>query len=230
MATITTFYLHSAQVSYTAPQPSGFLGAWDQTATAGAVLGQAMDGNSGSAQTAINPTWASALPRNTTQSMGHLQCISQFLAPQTIAAANWTVGFGAALTNAASSHTWSGFVFIGLVNGATGALRTTILATTAAGATARTTAAERSCYATTLAGSAATASAGDYLVVEIGLQVHSTSVASFTPSSDTYQDGTIAITSDSTTITSAQSFVTAPQAIVLNDYFPFKQYNFYQEW
>lgn len=230
MASLTTFYFHVNKQSYSAPAPSGFLGTWDQIPSAGGVLGKALDGVAGTAQTTVNPTWASSLSRGTVNSCAHLQCLSQFLAPQTISVGNWTIGFSGQLVNAAASHSWGGSAFIGLVNGTTGALRTTILATSAVGSTGRTSSSELTCYATTLAGSSATVSAGDYLVVELGIRVSSSSIAAFTPNSDTYQSGTGSITSDAASTSNAQSFIMAPQALVLNDFYPFKRYYFFSEW
>jgi hypothetical protein len=206
----TTLYLRRDE---SAPSgltlPSGYQGAWDFTYAPDAGAGaKALDSSPGAAQSGAIPSWGSQ--GLTTKGYGHAQFLSSPLSAQTISAGNWTVAFAALLNNANASFTWAPFVGIYLMNGATGAVRSTIfaLAQLTGSAAGRSGTGELTGYSTTCSGSSVVASSGDYIAVEIGISVHNVGGASV-PNTEAFSSGTVAISSDNVAASNAQSFVTA---------------------
>jgi hypothetical protein len=144
------------------------------------------------------------------------QCVSPLLAAQSISAANWAIGFAAQYASAAANKTWNGWAALYLVNGSTGAIRTTIFGVTAIGSTARTATTYTTCYNASVAGSSATASDGDYLVLELGVQIDNTSGSTLSNQAATvrYANSTT-ISSDAATNTTPKSFLNAPAALTI---------------
>jgi hypothetical protein len=225
----TTLY---ARIGEAAPGgitlPAGFLGAWNQSdATHAGVSAKTLDVNAGSLQQSTTKTWTS-VNNNSSQSLGHCQFASSPLAAQTISAGNWTVGFAALLSNATGTliNGWfyTPYIALYLVNGATGAIRTTIFALGAptGAATSLFNTTEFTAYSTTCSGSSATATAGDYLVLELGILAQTVIHGAFTPATNLFADGTTVINTDDAATSDAKSFITAPvnltfQATIIED-------------
>ena len=91
-----------------------------------------------------------------------------------ITASYWTLSF-AALVSGGSGTTWYGYATVYLMNGSTNQVRTTILAGQVVGGSKSTLNSELTCFSSTLAAAAATVTAGDYLLIELGVQVTTTS-------------------------------------------------------
>jgi hypothetical protein len=143
------------------------------------------------------------------------QHASMPLSAQTIAAGNWTVGFvGRYQYFASATKVWKGWAALYLVNGLTGAIRTTIFAVSDIGSTGRTGIAALTCYAASVAGASAVVTAGDYLVLEWGVTATNNSGATASNQIVSGAYGSVtAITSDAATNFSPRSFITAPSAI-----------------
>ena len=214
-STIQKMYLRQGTAATVSPLPSGFLATWGQSGTLKGASAQTLSATAGSAQTAVTPTWA-ALAKGVTTTLGHVQLLSPALAAQSVSAASWTLAYAAAMTNAVSGFSWSGEAALYLVNGATGAARTTIVALGAVGTTGRIVTTEETVYTAALSGAAFTVSDGDYLALEIGIAALTPSGGGAkTPTTDTYADGTTAITADAASASSAESLLTAPVALTL---------------
>jgi hypothetical protein len=190
--------------------PAGFLGAWAFTSQPMHKLGLV----SGNVQVGNSPVWG-AIAHGGAGNYGYGQFCSIALQAQTVLAGNWLVGFAADVTNAAANLNWTPFLSLYLVNGSTGAIRTTIFALAAlTGAAAnRTTTSELTCYGT-IAGAGFTASLGDYLVLELGLRLANTNISgTWIPTSDLYTSGTSLISADNVAASSALSQLFPPQPL-----------------
>ena len=132
---------------------------------------------------------------------------------QTIAAGNWIVGFNGILSNASASRTWGGYGTLVVVNGATGGLRGTIFSDQQIGAQGRTATARQTIYAS-IAGSSVVCQNGDYLLLEIGTRIVSTTTsASSSPTLLT--NGTTDFVTDAVTNTSPANYLTAPAELMV---------------
>lgn len=195
--------------------PAGYGASWNQTdSTQGGSSCKTLSTTSQSSQQAATKSNWSAILHGTNSNLGCIQFASSKLAAQTISSGTWTMGFAMALTNASSNFIWKGVSFIGLVNGTTGNLRSTIFALAVLGSTGRSSTSELTVFSSALSGSSATVTAGDFLIWEFGLNASDTSISgSDTPSTDAYYNGSTAISSDDASTSSAQSFITCPQTL-----------------
>ncbi len=212
MATTTTFYLRlETAADATQTHPSGFLGAWDFTdgTDAGANIKYANPTTAGSSQQNITKgNWASQNGGN--KFYGMAQFATDKLTAQTVGSGNWTVGV--ANSGTLGPYNYDCYVGIYLVNGSTGAIRTTVAASVLVGSSGKgggtselTTKGNVSC-------SSFTSTAGDYLVFEFGEKLNGTG-GSFSPSTALYTSGTTTISGDNVPTSDAKSFVTAPVSI-----------------
>jgi hypothetical protein len=211
----TTFYTRLGENASSTPTPAigqlpaDYFSAYDQGESPFASAAAYLDPNSGSASTSTAAGW-SATPNSTTQHLALAQFCSAPLSAQTISAGNWTVGLDIQDTSAAATFQITGEVAIYVANGATGALRGTVLARTTLGAANRTSTSEVTYYSTTLSGGTVVVSDGDYLVIEALLKVVNSSGGNVTSAATLFSDGTNPITSDNTTGGHRQCFCTAP--------------------
>lgn len=204
----TTLYLKN-NASPQANKPAGFLGAWGTVAGSG-QRDQSLEAANGTASVnfTVNTTGA-----HTAKDYGIGTFHTPALAAQTIAAGNWTIGLTGQYGLAGSGRSWTPRMSLYLVDGSNGTLRSTIFAIGNIGATARTATALRTGYDTAIAGSAATVTAGDYLVLEIGLSIVSTGDG--TPRTLTMRfANSTAITSDNVANTTPMAFLTAPASVL----------------
>jgi hypothetical protein len=168
VATFTTLYLFNASPGVV---PNANLSAADYKATnsdgSNAKNLQTTAGTGGAFSANVTLTTIA----NATSKRGMVaQHASMPLSAQTIAAGNWTVGFvGRYQYFASATKVWKGWAALYLVNGLTGAIRTTIFAVSDIGSTGRTGIAALTCYAASVAGASAVVTAGDYLVLEWGV-------------------------------------------------------------
>lgn len=188
-------------------KPSGQLGIWDYARAAGigsnaeslvpvgnnANISRTVTGNAGSGSTP-----KSYLP-------------SQFLSPalkrQKIEAGNWELGDSISVT-VGSFDTKQAQAGLYLVNGATGAIRSTIFSQQNFG-TAQTTAGYIAALSTTIAGSAAYCEDGDYLCLELGVEIVRTAVTASVTSAIRFGNST-AVTTDNTALTTPRSYLKSP--------------------
>jgi hypothetical protein len=197
--------------------PADYLAAWNQK-NAGKAGGSAvlLDVTAGSSQVAVTPTW-STVANNVNSNLGHAQYCSAALAANSYSAGTWTFAFAGDQTNSTGSRVWRPYIALYLANGSTGAIRTTIFAIGGLGAGGRTSTTEKTGWDNTISGGAFTATAGDYLVLELGIRVGNTSGSGYVPATDVYDSGTTSIGSDNAATTDALSSITAPAAIVLQN-------------
>lgn len=218
MATIQTFYLHiNGTPSSGLVRPSGYFGSsfWDQSNAKSGASAASMDGSAGSAQVSIAKSNWSAIAAAGTQNLVFAQFLSPALAGQSVGAASWTFAWAYTVSNASGMLQWSPYCGLYLVNGATGANRTTILSPTNPSSNwYRTSTGETSCYVS-YGCSAFSPVAGDYLALEVAVQCKNTSASSWTPNTTLYADGTTALTVDNVGCADARSLITAPVALTL---------------
>ncbi len=213
----TVLYLRSGEpaIHYANPGiktlPAAFLGSWSQTnAALGGSACAFLDPLPGAAQNDVAPTWAAI--GGGTQRLGHVQYASSPLAGnQTINPGQWLLTFAGDVTNASASEVWAGMAALYLVNGSTGAIRTVIFGLTTIGSAGRLNTTETTCLASVL-GAGATVTAGDYLVLEMGLRI--TALSQHTPTTDVYDNGVTPIIADGVAASSAQSALIAPQTLL----------------
>lgn len=136
---------------------------------------------------------------------GVAQFLSPPLAAQTISAQTWTVG--CAWSHLAVSNYYPFFSLV-LVNGSTGAARTTLFSLVFI--SVRTPSGEETAWSSSAAaGSSAVVTPGDYLSYELGVEeVVSTNAVTL------YTDGTTPITADQVATADAQSFVSCAQSLL----------------
>jgi hypothetical protein len=212
----TTLYLRSGETASATANPalgtlpSGYLAAWDQSISGNAGSGAVfLDSNSASSQLSFTKTWSS-IAKGATNSLGHAQYCSNALTAQTITSGNWTIAFASDFNTTGLSV--NAYASLYLVNGSTGAIRTTIFALaqlTGSGALS-SGGGEKTNWSSTCSGSSATATDGDYLVLEIGLSCHNGSNGALTPSTHCYDSGATAITTDQASTSDAKSSLGAP--------------------
>lgn len=219
--TASTLYFHLT--STTAPSgltlPSGALSTW--TSTTGSNVGASAGDLS---FVPMTTSGAAVSLAGAAQSVsGNTSLVAQMVScpldtQAQIAAANWTVGF-AITSTATTSHLGVASAF--LVNGSTGAIRTTIFggATPATiGATGKTVTAGRTCWSNTVAGAAFTPQQGDYIVVEIGVKANAAGAQTMSLQTSSFT----AVVADNASNTTPQSFVTCPTPLIFSG-----QYLFY---
>lgn len=213
MTSVQTFYLRDVPADVGGGTlPSGLLSTWE--ASTGAQFGasaRSLRDSSGAATSTYSET-AGSIGLSDPCDQAALQAISAPLAAQSIGAGDWTVAFSARWAASGSGYGWRGRAALHLVNGSTGAIRTTIFALQTIGGDKTNITAYRTAYSTTVAGSAATVTAGDYLALEIGVQTYTT-VGSGFPDIDVRVGNTTAISSDNASNSTPQSFISAPAAL-----------------
>lgn len=189
-----------------------FLGGWNQTAP-GYRLQQTLSliaPSAGTVQSA-STSYPTSLPAtNTTTALAIF--VSPYLNAGTVSAGNWTIGFAISAANTASA-TMKGFANVLLINGSTGAIRTTIIGTNAVGASRNCDGTEKTCWSNVVAGASFTSVAGDWIQIELGVDI--TFSGSAPTSASVYWNGATAITADSATTADARAFVTAPGSFTL---------------
>lgn len=201
---LQTFYLHVNWLAVTPTLPTGWLSTFTggNNTQAGSSV-QLMDGYVGTGSFSNNYS-----PTADTSSHGLIQFQSPPLKAGSISAANWTVAL-ATQSNVATTHQI--LVAIYLVNGGTGAIRTTIKALGQVGANHAATTI-LAAYSTTVAGSAATITAGDYIVVEVGFQYTSLPTA---PNMTVYAEGTTLFSTDNAVVANPRALITAPAPLAI---------------
>ena len=186
------------------PLPSGYLGGWVATGNlsfAGANA-RALDTVAGSGQ--LSSTVSGVVNTNPVP-LG--QFCSPRLAAQSIGVVNWTFGCGML---SSFGITCRAQVSILLINGATGAIRTTIASAALIGNSDLITT-EKTAFYAVVSGAAFTAIYGDYIIIEAAVAYTSTPSSS---SLTLFADGTTAVTSDRVSTTDAQSFISCPQKLL----------------
>lgn len=216
MATQQTFYLDAA-----APAgltlPGGVLAAWGNSTnpTAGANADSLTATQTPGGQAGNNFTGLS-LAKNTSITCFQQQFVGPALAAQSISAGSWTFAW-AQQVSATSTRVWQPYAALFLVVGTTGAARSTIVTLGGVGASARTGNGELTCYSTAVAGAAFTVTEGDYLALEVGLNLINNGNSTWsTGTLSCYYDGTTAIAADNVATADARSLITAPVALVLS--------------
>lgn len=197
-------------------------GAGVQTVTYTGTTGTSFTGCSGgtgsmttgNAVTTTNGGF-SATTNSQTENFAVLQLLSPPLTAQTIGASTaWTVQFAAQVSNAASGFTWGGICGLFLVNGSTGAIRTTLIpSNTAVGSAARTTTTELTCRLSSVSSIGFTSVAGDYFALELGVAMTTGGSNSAIPNITIFGDGSTSIGSDNAAASNAQSTFTTPSAV-----------------
>lgn len=218
MATIQTMYCHDDTAPDIAVMPSGILGGWDYgptTSIFGANARALRDTTDNSSSTATGRI--TSTPNNTTKNACSAQHLSPPLAAQSISAGNWSLGFTIQNVNATATQRWGGQAGLYLIDGTTGAIKTTIFAKGPIGSQSRTSTAILTCYNATVAGGAATVANLDYLCLEIGWELVNTSGATVSNRNGTaYVTRNTAITADAASATfTAQGKLVAPAALTL---------------
>ena len=231
MSVSSTTYYSALRTAALTVMPTGYLSTWDQSVAGYAGSGSlSMDATSAATvlagQRSFQNTFSSVTTGNN-QNLGIAQFVSSPLTAQTVATAGtttWNFRFAAQMSNAAANFTWTPKAALYLVNGSTGAIRTTIVALASIGGAnnaspvARSATGELSVQGTAIAtANTATATAGDYLVWEWGVNVNNTSGGSLSPNVTIFSDGITAIAADNASVSNAASdlicsaaFVTTP--------------------
>lgn len=205
---LTTAYLRDVAASIGGGTlPAGTLDAtWNRRNNGDtAANAKSLSGTPGTAQ--VN--WNIAI---TAWVSGEQGCSAQFCSPalaaQSVSAGNWALGF---VASPSVAQAWKGWAALHLVNGSTGAIRTTIFAGQAIGNTKSAATTYKTCYSNTISGGAFSPQTGDYLCLEVGVEYD------FTGNVQTRVrgDGTTAIASDDSTTgnNDAKSFLTAPASV-----------------
>lgn len=200
-------------------QPTGLLGAWDFSSTTDiGTNAKRMIPQSGPDGNQANFNTAYTHPASATRTVSAGQWLSPPLAAQDIAAGNWEVGYVLS-PNVSTSLTHGGVVSLYLVNGTTGAIRSTIFSFATIGSQGRASTALRTAYSAAVSGAAVTAQAGDFLVLEVGMTATRTTGSSVAVTLRVRAAGDDVINSDNAANTDAQSFINAPASLrSLDDY------------
>ena len=194
--------------------PAGVLGAWDQTALVYSGQGARYIGPfQGAAQIQAVPAFA-AVPMATAQVIMIAQLLGDPLRAATIPAGNWSIGFALQLANAGAMFVWGGVAALFVVDGLTGERRATIFDVSAVGSNGRTVTTERTCLAS-IAGFGVQLRTGDFLCLEIGMEVNNAAAALVSQAS-LFADGSGPITVDDIAATSAGSVLEAPVELLLS--------------
>lgn len=192
--------------------PAGFLGTWDFTSPLAGASAALLSQSSEASQVTESSAF-STVPSGTSKRFGLGQFLSPLLTAQTVGAATWTIGIGALSTGSNSAtKQWRGELTILLVNGATGAIRTTVFTIGFLGILRNTTT-EVTAYSAAISCGAFTATAGDYLAVELGVSQSNSSGSNFSTTCELFTSGATAISSDNAATSDAQSFVTCPSTL-----------------
>lgn len=206
-----TFYCRLESLPRVVHKPADYLAAWTNKDTShGGGNAALLDSVAGSVQASVEKADWPAIANLGSAVEGMAQFLSPPLLPQTIAAANWTVGWAVKQATAGASKTWDGRIALYLCSGADGSAKTTIFALASIGAAARTAATQKTIFTATLAGAQAIAVAGDYLALELGLGCADGGAGGYTPDTFLYSSGTTAIAADDAASADARSFLTAP--------------------
>lgn len=207
----STAYLHTAASALSIKQ-SGYLAAWTNTIAGNAGANAlSMNATSGAATVtaSLNPGTQAA---GVVKEIGHGQFLSPLLASQEVGAGNWTVGFALSSQTTASAVSLTGRAVLYVINGATGAIRSTIFALTTIGAARNANTTYLTGYSTTVAGARVLLDDGDYFALEMGVRASWSGLAA--PGNIRVRfDNTTAITADNVTNANPQSFLAAPQTI-----------------
>jgi hypothetical protein len=159
----------------------------------------------------------SAIATATAQWWGEYNMLAQLLSPplaaQQIAAANWTVAWAFQFSGSTAA-TWLPIVYISLVNGATGTVRTTIKAITTIGITRAGVASPQTVYSAAVSGTAATAVQDDYLDFELGVYTGASVYGNYLAPSG----GTTIPTSDAASLPSPQAALICPNTLYFIPY------------
>ena len=194
--------------------PAGVFGAWDQAALVYSGQGARYVGPfQGSVQVQAVPAFA-AVPMATTQNVLIAQLLGDPLRAATIPAGNWSIGFALQLANAGAMFSWGGVASLFVVDGLTGERRATIFDVELIGSNGRTVTTERTCLAS-IAGFGVQLRTGDFLCLEIGMEVNN-AAAALVPQASLFADGTGPITVDDIAATSAGSVLEAPVELLLS--------------
>jgi len=217
MLSLQTFYprISLGALSFQV-RPSGFFGNWTQTSGLQQTYAKYAGALPGTTQQGAAPLGFASIAAGSAQNLGCVQFLFDPLAGGTFAAGLWGIGFGARLSNAGATYLWTPRAALYVVNGQTGARRATVFDVQAIGATARTTTAERTAFATLISGAAFTCFPGDYFVLELGLGVNNTGAGAVVPQADILADGGTAIGADNVATTDAQAALYAPYAFTLS--------------
>ncbi len=187
---------------------------WTQQRTLGTgVYSRYMGPLKGSAQVAASNTWGT-VPDPSTVSLGFAQFLSDPLQRQSVASGVWQLAFGAILTNAAFNFAWEGQAALFVINGMTGAVRSTVFNAQGIGGF-RADADARTVFQPVL-GQAFELFTGDYLALEVGIVVNNNGAGATVPAASLLCDGTTAITADNQPTASAMAALYAPVPFTLS--------------
>ena len=198
-------------------RPAGYLAAWEQTGGTAGSQAKYLGTEPGSAQLSVAPVFA-PVPNGAgnAQDLALAQFLSDPLAKQTVAAGNWRLSFAARLQNAGLTYVWTGRAALYVIDGTSGARRATIFNLRGIGATARSSNVELTCFEVTIPGLACTLFGGDFLCLELGVEVENTTGAGVAPQAVLFADGTTGIPTDNAPIASARGMLVAPAFLRLS--------------
>lgn len=219
VSTSTLYIVTGRTSSFGGTMPSGYQASFNQSvsSTSGSNA-LALDNVIQAGQKEISNTFSSILT-GTNEDLGMAQFVSPaFSGPVSIDASAWTINFAMMVSNAAANFTWTGKAALHLFNGtgvSAGTNKQTLFALQNIGTTDRTTTNEVVVRGTTLSNNAGTAAEGDYLVLEIGVNINNTSGGSLAPTVILYGDGITANNTDTTTVSNHQSNIVSPTTLTL---------------
>lgn len=198
-------------------RPQGYIAAWELVSGYAGTEARYLGPDAGAAQQEIRPVFG-AVPdgAGNARDLGVVQLLSDPLAKQEIAAGTWRLAVAARLANAGATYTWQGKAALHLLHGATGERRATLFNLRGIGSSGRDLADERTCFQASISGLACTVFGGDYLCLELGMEVVNTTGAGVVPQASVYADGTTPISADAAATADAKPMLVAPHALRLS--------------
>lgn len=202
-------------------KPTAYFAAWDQTLSSGISQGARYMGpvipTGAPAQQSLTTTWA-AVPAATNHKLGFAQLLSDPLQARSIPAGRWEVSYAVRLANASATLQWQPYCALYVIDGIYGTIRGTIFNIQGITGGAFNSTDERTVINQLIPGVAVNIIDGDFLALEIALEVQNSGGAPVVPQASVFADGTIPIISIGDITASPLALLRAP--VVLTHLLP----------
>lgn len=195
--------------------PAGFFGVYDVTSGLCGPSAALLSATGETTQVKQSGP-VTQLPNGVVKRFGLGQFLSAPLQTGDYGSAAWSIAFAAQFSGAAINKVWNAHYALFLVDGTTGTVKTTIYqARFPIGPMSRTGAGELTVYANpfALAGAAWSAQLGDYLALELIVNVTNNSGQTISATPSIFTSGGTPITADDVLASDAQAVLTAPYSI-----------------
>lgn len=196
-------------------KPAAFFAAWDQTLSSGVDQGARYMGpvkpTGSPAQQSLTTTWG-AVPAGTNHKLAFAQLLSDPLQARAVPAGPWEVSYAVRLANASATLLWQPYVALYVIDGIYGRIRGTIFNVQGVTGAAFNSTDERTVINQLVPGVAASLVDGDFLALEIALEVQNSGGAPVVPQAFVFADGTTPIVNIGDITASPLALLRAPVA------------------